>query len=226
MDDHLVRRAYQRALLMKQFEREDHDPRRYQEFIESFFDKILDYRQERDWEPVLADNCQEYLKFPKVLNTQTADTPDHIRHDSNVFSVYFIGLSYLNHSSFFALSNYQPKNTLTFLNTTEYIEKNFDCQLLDDNSTLWSEISGSNLMDGYTYDCIRFKIPFNYVQSGFNRPSYRGFILYSKVNRWNANQNDLELERLPIYDKRHPNWYFRHTIRFWFCSCRSGSRYE
>ena len=51
--------------------------------------------------------------------------------------------------------------------------------------------------------CIRFKIPYNNVQTGFNRPAYRGFILYSKVNRWNASENDLELERLPIYDKSH-----------------------
>ena len=81
-------------------------------------------------------------------------------------------------------------------------------------------------MDGYTYDCIRFKIPYNYAQTEFNKPEYREFILYSRVNRWEANENDLELDRLPIYDKSHLNWYCRHTIRFWFCSCRSGSRYN
>ena len=80
-------------------------------------------------------------------------------------------------------------------------------------------------MEGYTYDCIRCKIPYNYAQTEFNEPAYRGFILYSRVNRWDANENDLELDRLPIYDKNHPNRYFRLTIRFFFCSCRSGSRY-
>ena len=106
------------------------------------------------------------------------------------------------------------------MNTTEYTEQNFECQLLDDNCDLFWEIARSDLMNGYTYewlyDCIRFKIPYNNVQTGFNRPAYRGFILYSKVNRWIASENDLELERFPIYDKSHPNWYFRHTVRFWF----------
>ena len=97
MDVHLIRRAYERALLMKRFTREDHNPRQYQEFIEAFFNKILDYRQERNWKVVPVDNCQEYLKFPKVLNTQTANTSDHIRHDSNTFYVWSIRIIYSNH---------------------------------------------------------------------------------------------------------------------------------
>lgn len=88
---------------------------------------------------------------------------------------------FFNQTSYFSLSNYQPKSTLVFLNTTEFTEKNFDCQLLDDYSDLWSDIAGSYLMDGETYDCVRFKCPFNYQQTGFNSMSYRGFILYSKV---------------------------------------------
>ena len=79
MGAHLIRRAYQRAYSMKQFEREDLDSRRYQEFIEKFL--------ERDWKIVPVDSCQEYLKFPKVLNTKTADTSDHIRHDLKTFYV-------------------------------------------------------------------------------------------------------------------------------------------
>lgn len=161
MDAHLVRRCYERALLMKQFSRTDTDQQKYQHFIESFFNRILAYRNERSWKLVPIDQCQDFLKFPKVINTQTASTPNNI--------------------SYFSLSNYQPKSTLVFLNTTEFTEKNFDCQLLDDYSDLWSDIAGSYLMDGETYDCVRFKCPFNYQQTGFNSMSYRGFILYSKV---------------------------------------------
>lgn len=79
MTPHLVRRSYQRALLMKQFERSDTDQERYQSFIESFFSRILDYRQERDWKPVPVN--QDFLKFPKVINTQTANNASHIRND-------------------------------------------------------------------------------------------------------------------------------------------------
>ena len=83
MDVHLVRRSYLRARLMKQFERNDTDQERYQSFIESFFNRILDYRQERNWKTVPVDQCQEFLKFPKVINTQTANTANHIRNDLN-----------------------------------------------------------------------------------------------------------------------------------------------
>ena len=224
MDVHLVRRSDLRARLMKQFERNDTDQERYQSFIESFFNRILDYRQERNWKKVPVDQCQEFLKFPKVINTQTANTANHIRTDLNKktgLEIWF----FLNQTSFFSLSNYQPKSTLVFLNTTEFINNNFECQLLDEYTDLWSDLAGSDLLNGEHYDCIRFKVPYNYSQSGFNSSSYRGFILYSKVYRWNEQENDLELERHSVHDKRHPNWFFRSTIRFWFCSCRSGSRY-
>ena len=113
------------------------------------------------------------------------------------------------------------------MNTKEFIENNFECQLLDDNSDLWSDIMGSDLLHGWTYDLIRFKIPFNYAQTGFNKSQYRGFIIYGRVIRWDEKKKDLELERLSnrVYDKTNPDWFFRNTIRFWFCSCRSGSRY-
>ena len=188
------------------------------------FNRILDYRQERNWKTVPVDQCQEFLKFPKVINTQTANTANHIRTDLNKktgLEIWF----FLNQTSFFSLSNYQPKSTLVFLNTTEFINNNFECQLLDEYTDLWSDLAGSDLLNGEHYDCIRFKVPYNYSQSGFNSSSYRGFILYSKVYRWNEQENDLELERHSVHDKRHPNWFFRSTIRFWFCSCRSGSRY-
>ena len=37
------------------------------------------------------------------------------------------------------------KTTITYLNTTEFIEQNFECQLLDDNCELFWEISVSRL---------------------------------------------------------------------------------
>lgn len=81
MDAHLVRRSYERTLLMKQFSRTDTDQQRYQNFIESFLNRILDYRKEQSWKPVPIDQCQDFLKFPKVINTQTASTPNNIRND-------------------------------------------------------------------------------------------------------------------------------------------------
>lgn len=81
MDSHLVRKSYERAYNMKQFERIDTDQQRYQVFIESFFNRILDYRQERDWQTVPIDRCQEFLQFPKVINTETVFSANHIRND-------------------------------------------------------------------------------------------------------------------------------------------------
>ena len=230
MNAHLVRRSLERAINMKLFERDDMDHYKYQKFIESFFSRILDYRQETNWEKVPIDKCQSYLKFPTAVNTETASTANHIRNDrhkSCCMNHIFSRMIYYYQTSYFSISNYQPKSTLVFLNTKEFIENNFECQLLDDSSDLWADIVASDLISGWTYDVVRFKVPYNFSQSGFNRAQYRGFILYAKVIRWNETENDLELERLSLrtYDKKHPNWFFRNTIRFWFCSCRSGQRF-
>ena len=68
MNPSLVRMAYERALLIKQFDRLDTDQAKYQEFIAEYFDKILDFRKERDWQTVPLETCQEFLKFPKVIS--------------------------------------------------------------------------------------------------------------------------------------------------------------
>lgn len=83
MTSHLIKRSYDRALNMKLFERNNEDEHRYQSFIEEFFNRILDYRQERDWKTVPKDQCQEFLKFPKIVNTQTATYANHIRNGLN-----------------------------------------------------------------------------------------------------------------------------------------------
>ena len=56
---------------------------------------------------------------------------------------------------------------------------------------------GSDLLNGEHNDCIRFKVPYNYSQSGFNSSSYRGFILYSKVYRWNEQKMTWNLKGIP-----------------------------
>lgn len=87
MNPHLVRRGYERALCMKVFERTDTDGRKYQEFISKFFDKILDFKQKKIWIKVPKENSQEFLKFPKIVNTRIANSPNHISDECLMFEL-------------------------------------------------------------------------------------------------------------------------------------------
>ena len=111
------------------------------------------------------------------------------------------------------------------MNSRDYVEDNFDCHILDRDSDLWYDVMGSNLLDGWTYDIIRFKVPEYYVQTGFNKVHYRGFILYSRVAEWDeSDPQHMVLQDNAVIDQDQVNWFFRNTVRFWFCSCRNGSR--
>ena len=124
------------------------------------------------------------------------------------------------------MSEYQPKLSLTYLNSKDYVTDNFHCHILDRNSELWSDIMGSYLIYGYKYDVIRFKCPEYYSQTGFNSEAYRGFIIFAKVAEWDeARPKDLRLEEMAVIDQDEPNWFFKNCIRFWFCSCRNGQRF-
>ena len=125
------------------------------------------------------------------------------------------------------MSEYQPKLTLTYLNSKDFVTHNFHAAILDRQSELWSSIMGSYLIYGYKFDVIRFKVPELYTQTGFNADTYRGFIIYAKVEEWDeARPEDLLLEGNPVAEKDELNWFFRSTIRFWMCSCRNGQRFS
>ena len=81
MNTHLVRRSYERALLMKVFERTDYDQRQYQEFIGKFFEKILDFKQKKIWIHIPKENSRQFLKFPKIVNEKVAVGPNHLSHE-------------------------------------------------------------------------------------------------------------------------------------------------
>ena len=81
MNPHLVRRGYERALMMKLFQRTDTDGREYNDFIGKFFEKILDFKQKKIWTKVPKENSQEFLQFPTIVNHEIATTPNHISQE-------------------------------------------------------------------------------------------------------------------------------------------------
>ena len=85
MNPHLVRRGYERALCMKIFERMDTDGTNYQEFISEFFDQILDFKQKKIWIAVPKEKSREFLKFPSIVNTKIANSPNHISYECPMF---------------------------------------------------------------------------------------------------------------------------------------------
>ena len=142
-----------------------------------------------------------------------------------IYTVNIYQLLCITYLSYFAMSEYQPKLTQIYLNSKSFVEQNFNAQILDRDSELWSSIMGSYLIYGYKFDVIRFKCPELYSQTGFNSETYRGFIIYAKVAEWDeARPKDLVLEENAVADQSELNWYFKSVIRFWFCSCRNGQR--
>ena len=86
MNPHLVRRGFERALMMKIFDRMDTDGREYNDFIGQFFEKILDFKQKRIWIKVPKENSQEFLQFPKIVNHEIATSPNHISHECSLIN--------------------------------------------------------------------------------------------------------------------------------------------
>ena len=102
MNTHLVKRSYERALLMKVFERTDFDQEQYQEFIGEFFEQILDFRQKDIWIQVPKENSQEFLKFPKIVNGKKAVSPNHLSYECStmdfIIFVFFYRLYDMGHA--------------------------------------------------------------------------------------------------------------------------------
>ena len=84
--------------------------------------------------------------------------------------------------------------TITYLNTTEFIEQNFECQLLDDNCELFWEISVSRLE--FKNRINQFKLSFLSIK--YNIPYIIYVTLYLFGNIWRL-QNQLAMK---IWQKR------------------------
>ena len=203
MSEKNAKLSLMRALCFKQFEPFPQDE--YDDFLKNHFDNILDFRKTRNWQKVSAENCKEFLGFPTVIHT---------------------GGIQPNELTFFTMSQYQPKLMTSYLNTEQYVIKNFDAAILE-SCSLKSDILYSPPLSGQYYglEILRFKTPFLHNQSGFNNEAFKGFLIYNRVEFFDENNiTEMRLQDADLRDMDKPNWFFRNCFKFWFCSCPAGSR--
>lgn len=196
--------SLQRALLFKNFIQADENEVNH--FLKSHFDSILDFRKKSEWKLVPVENCRTFLEFPYVIHTGKGE--------------------YANELTFFSLSQYQPKNVATFLGTREFQKHNFHAAILNP-SHVKNIILNTPPLTGQTdgLEILRFRTPFLYNQQGFNSESYKGFLIYNRVERFDQeNLLNMWLRGANLQDTHESNWFFKNCFKFWFCTCAAGCR--
>ena len=196
--------SLQRALCFKNFVPKPETE--VNEFLKSFFDSILDYRKKSEWKIVPVENTRDFLQFPYVIHTGTAD--------------------YANELSYFSLSQFQSKNVMSFLSTKEYQKHNFHAAILNPGHLKNIILASPPLSGQYDgLEVLRFRTPYMYNQTGFNSESYKGFLIYNRVERFDQNDIlNMTLQGAYLEDTHEPNWFFKNCFKMYFCTCAAGSR--
>ena len=73
---------------------------------------------------------------------------------------------------------------------------------------------------------IRFKVQSYHKASSFNQDGYRGLMVFTPIVSFDLiRKYQLRLiNDWPISDVDKIDFYFKNTIRGWFCACKNGSR--
>ena len=151
------------------------------------------------------------LQFPSVtFNSDQAETYQHLQP---------------NHVYNFSLGNFAIKRALNYLNDKKYQNENFEVQILPDKSAEYS-LFRDRYFPGEPISIVRFKCPSYHKQSTFNQDGYRGFLVFTPVVSYNPLRPDqLRLKNnFPISYLNEIDFYFKNSIKAWFCSCKNGAR--
>ena len=169
----------------------------------------FDFRK-TDWKSVnhqtLAEISFPYIKYDKSEeDTYLNLEPAHIYN--------------------FAIGTYGIKRALNYLNHSNYDLKLFDLQILSDQSEQYRSVQNIHF-PGQKIRIIRFKLQSYHKSQLFNADGYRGYIIYLPVIEYNA--RDPRRFRLlgnqPIENLNETDFYFKNSIKAWFCCCKSGQR--
>ena len=184
--------------------------------VEPYFDELHDFRKinsrsgQNIWSKIRFEN-KENLMFPPV---SFDSIPDDVY--SNLEG---------NHVFWFSFGNFSLKRSLSYLNTEEYERDFFECQYLSRQSDLYnrmvSKIGGSKHLH-----IIRCRVPSLHKQGHFNSGGYKCLIAYFSVSNYSStNPSDLTLVgNQPCTNIDKQDFYFKSTIKGWWCSCKSGMR--
>ena len=196
--------SLQRALCFKNFVQKPE--KEFDNFLKTHFDSILDFRKKTHWKMVPVDNCREYLDFPPVIHTGKGESANEI--------------------TFFSLAQFQPKKMSVYLSTKEYQSFNFFAAILE-NCDLKTSILKSSPLSGQTegLEIVRYKTPYLYNQGGYNSDSYKGFLIYNRIDHFDQDHIDeTRLQGADLRDTDQLNYFFTNTFKLWFGTCSAGAR--
>ena len=151
------------------------------------------------------------LEFPTVtFNADQASTYSNLV-ENNVYN--------------FSLGNYAIKRSLNYLNHPSYQENFFQCQILPTESLEYN-IFRDRYFPGQPISVIRFRCPSYHKSSNFNVEGYRGYLTFLPVISYEPLRKDkLRLKGdWPVSHFDQIDFYFRNTIKCWFCTCKNGQR--
>lgn len=165
------------------------------------------------WTTITDDNVDS-LDFPTVTVVLNQQCLFDDLHDNDMY--------------WGAVGSYEIKAASKYLNRTANEDKFFEAQFLEPNSVLYKSLAELFFKD-MPLNVIRMRIPSSHKIGGFNSKGYKVFLFYLKV--LNYENGKPELFRLADYNipdevsiKDHPNYYFKYSFPFSFCSCKSGQR--
>ena len=169
----------------------------------------FDFRK-TDWKTVTHQTLAE-ISFPYVkYDKSEADT-------------------YLNlepaHIYNFAIGTYGIKRALNYLNHSNYDLRLFGLQILSERSENYKTVQNSHF-PGQPIKIIRFKIQSYHKSQLFNAEGYRGYIIYLPIVEYDARnaRRFRVLGNHRIENLNDNDFYFKNSIKAWFCCCKSGQR--
>ena len=204
-----------RALIIKHFESECNadfeNP--ILSAIQNYHENLLNFNRTTEWIKIDHENFST-LDFPPVtIELDQNQLWDNLL-DNNVYWA--------------SVGPYEVRAAATYLNTINYQHKYFEAQLLDPESDLYKTLQ-DQYFPGKATRVIRLRIPSSHKPQGFNNAGYKIFLGFNRV----VNFIDSEVESF-LVDKvslpstavlrEQPDYYFRHTLEFSFCSCKTGRR--
>ena len=130
-----------------------------------------------------------------------------------------------NFKIFKSLGNYSLKRCLSYLNTSDYKNNLFRCQILKSGTELHQSFVRRL---GATTDLkiLRCRLPSAHKQTNYNYDGYRVVIAYYSVENFSisdpyrlvlaGNQPGINLDK--------NDYYFQSFLKGYWCSCKSGQR--
>ena len=125
----------------------------------------------------------------------------------------------------FSIGTYGIKRALNYLNHGFYSEKLFYLQVLSENSEMYRQVQNEHFR-GQPIKIIRFKVQSYHKAQAFNADGYRGYVIYLPVTAYDPkNPSRFQVEgHQRIENLDESDYYFKNTIKAWFCCCKTGQR--